>query len=293
MAKAENSVQQNVLSRKIEDMSRTTDETLSKYVTQSNNLHAELLRMQGFRERSPENRPCKDTATPNPKREVSVASAQNAATLNPKREVSVASTSRSMSPGTIQIILTAIERMEQRIAGLSERVDKSNEKGSSGHPIGEPARGRSITRRNPDDPDDEGDDSDDSSDSDFPEGENPDEGDDPEGDEDRNPTRININPLRGESQGKTINETRRFKEHDTVKVPKFPSLHNLSAWKLQVGKNLVAAGGRIDQRENAWWAEVSKETSTFDSLADSGEDRFVSLGLKLSISPSISYAQGG
>ena len=54
--------------------------------------------------------------------------------------------------------------------------------------------------------------------------------------------------------------------------------------KLQVGKNLVAAGGRIDHREIAWWAEVSKETSTFDSLADSGEDRFVSLDLKLSIS---------
>jgi hypothetical protein len=61
----------------------------------------------------------------------------------------------------------------------------------------------------------------------------------------------------------------------------------LPAWKLQVGKNLVAAGGRIDQREIAWWAEVSKETSTFDSLADSGEERFVSLDLKLSISLSV------
>ena len=216
-----------------------------------------------------------------------MASAQDTTTPNPKREVSVASASRSMSPGTTQIILTAIGRMEQRISGLIERVDKSNEKGSSGRPNGEPARGRSITRRNPDDPDDEGDDSDDSSDSDFPEGENLEEGDDPEGDEDRNPTRININPLRGGNQGKTINETRRFKEHDTVKVPKFPTLPNLSAWKLQVGKNLVAAGGRIDQREIAWWAEVSKGTSTFDSLADSGEDRSVSLDLKLSISLSI------
>ena len=174
-----------------------------------------------------------------------------------------------MSPGTTQVILTAIEQMEPRISGLSERVDKSDEKVSSGRPSGGPARGRSITRRNPDDPDDGDDDSDDSdhsSDSDFLEGELPGEGDDPTGDEDRNPIRININPLRGESNERTTNETRRFKEHDTVKVPKFPTLPNLSAWKLQVSKNLVAAGGRTDQREIAWWAEVSKETPTFDSL---------------------------
>ena len=112
----------------------------------------------------------------------------------------MASTSRSMSPGTTQVILTAIEQMEPRISGLSERVDKSDEKVSSGRPSGGPARGRSITRRNPDDPDDGDDDSDDSdhsSDSDHLEGEPPGEGDDPTGDEDRNPIRININPLRG------------------------------------------------------------------------------------------------
>ena len=81
-------------------------------------------------------------------------------------------------------------------------------------------------------------------------------GDDPRGEEDRNHVRININPLRGEGVVRTTTETRRFKEHDTVKVPKFPTLPNLSAWKLQVGENLVAAGGRIDQREFAWWAEA-------------------------------------
>ena len=115
--------------------------------------------------------------------------------------------------------------MEQRISGLSERVDKSDSKVSSGRPSGEPARGRSITRRNPDDPDDGDDDSDDSdhsSDSDFLEGEPPGEGDDPTGEEESNPVRININPLRGESSGRTANETRRFKEDDTVKVPNPP-----------------------------------------------------------------------
>ena len=180
--------------------------------------------------------------------------------------------------------------MEQRISGLSEKVDKTDERVSSGRPSEEPVRGRSITRRAPDEPDDGDDDSDDSehsSDSDFLEGEPPGEGDDPTGEEDRNPIRININPLRGEGSGRTTNETRRFKEHDTVKVPKFPALPNLSAWKLQVSKNLVAAGGRIGQHEIAWRAEASKEASNFDSLEDSGEDRFVSLDLKLSISLSV------
>ena len=88
-------------------------------------------------------------------------------------------------------------------------------------------------------------------------------------------------------RGKVVSETHRSREHEIVKVPKFPTLPSLPAWKLQVCKNLVAAGGRIGQREIAWWAEVSKSTSTFDSLADSGEDRFVSLDLKLSISLSI------
>ena len=262
-----------MFSRKIDDMARTNDETLSKYVAQINTLDAELQRLQSRQENSSENRPSQDTTAP-----------------NPKREVSVASTSRSMSPGTIRVVLIAIERMEQKISGLSERVDKSDERVSSGRPSEEPARGRSITRRDPDGPDDGDDDSSDSdhsSDSDFLEGEPLGEGDEPTGEEERNPIRINVNPLRGESSGRTTNETRRFKENDTVKVPKFTILPNLSVWKLQVGRNLVAAGGRIDQREIAWWAGASKDTSNFDSLEDSGEDRFVSLDLKLSISLSV------
>ena len=39
-AKAENSSQQDVFSQKIEDMSRKHDDTLSKYVAQTNTLHA-------------------------------------------------------------------------------------------------------------------------------------------------------------------------------------------------------------------------------------------------------------
>ena len=138
---------------------------------------------------------------------------------------------------------------------------------------------------------DDSDDSEHSSDSDILEGEPPGEGDDPTGGEDRNQVRTNINHLRGENVMRTTTETRRFKEHDTLKVPTFTTLPNPSAWELQVGKNLVAAGGRIDQREIAWWAEANKGTSSFDTLEDSGEDRFVSFDLKLSISLSVALKE--
>ena len=81
-AKAENASQQNVFSGKIDDIARTNDETLSKYVAQSNTLHAELLRFQNRQENSSEARSSQDATAP-----------------NPKREVSVASTARPMSPG--------------------------------------------------------------------------------------------------------------------------------------------------------------------------------------------------
>ena len=78
--------------------------------------------------------------------------------------------------------------------------------------------------------------------------------------------RINVNPLRGENVIRTAIETRRFKEHDAVEAPKFFTLPNLFAWQLQVGKNLVAASGRIDLREIMWRAEAGKEPSNFDTL---------------------------
>ena len=255
-------------------MAQNNDETLSKYVAQINTFYVELLRMQNRQENSPEARPSQEGTAPNPKREVSVASA-----------------ARSMSPGTTQVILTAIERMDQRISGLSEKVNRSDEKASGSRPSEEPARGRSVTWREPgqpDDGDDGSDDSEHSSDSDFLEGEPPWEGDDPTGEEDRGPVRININPLSQEviAAGEPLTKLVVSRNTTRSRFLSFP-LPNLSAWKLQVGKNLVAAGGRIDQREIAWWAEVNKDTSNFDSLEDPGEDRFVSLDLKLSISLSV------
>ena len=143
-AKTENASQQNVFSRKIDDMARANDETLSKYVAQINTLHAEVLRLQHRQENSSEARSSKDVSAP-----------------NPKREISVASTARPLSLGTTQVILGAIERMEQRISGLSEKVNKSDERASGSRPSEEPARGRSVTRGAPDEPDDGDDDSDD------------------------------------------------------------------------------------------------------------------------------------
>ena len=84
-AKAEKPSQQDMFSRRIEDMPKKKDEELSEYSAQVRTLHAELLRMQGYRERSPENIPSKESVTPNPKREVAVADAQNTTYSNPRK----------------------------------------------------------------------------------------------------------------------------------------------------------------------------------------------------------------
>ena len=68
--RAKNSSQQDVFSRKIEDMSKKKDEEISEYPTQVRTLHAELLRREGYC--SPENLPdqgnfAKKTTDPNPK----------------------------------------------------------------------------------------------------------------------------------------------------------------------------------------------------------------------------------
>ena len=109
-----------MFSRKIEDMSKKKDEEILEYSAQVRTLHAELLKREGYC--SPESLPyqgdfAKKTTDP-----------------NPKREVSVTSTARSVSPGTTQVILTALQRMEERISGLADRVDQSDERASSSSP---------------------------------------------------------------------------------------------------------------------------------------------------------------
>ena len=276
-AEAEIAKQHDAFSKRVDAMARDSEEKVLKHSQQVSVLQTEILRLQSRSEIKAEAR-----------------STHGKSPDNPKREVSVASTARSMSPGTTGAILNALDEMSKTISILSDRVDRSDNRNSASPNGNYPSRGRSTTRRSvshgggdPDDGGDESDDSEHSSDSDYLAGDPPGDGDDPTGESNRNQVRININPLRGDNAVRTTTETRRFKEHDTVKVPKFPTLPSLAAWKLQVGKNLAAAGGRVDQREISWWAEASKETSTFDSLEDSGEDRFVSLDLKLSISLSV------
>ena len=47
-----------------------------------------------------------------------------------------------------------------------------------------------------------------------------------------------------------------------------------------MGNNLVAASGHHDTREIAWVGEAMSPGQSIDALADSGETRFHSLGLR-------------
>ena len=67
-----------------------------------------------------------------------------------------------------------------------------------------------------------------------------------------------------------------------MKVPAFPTLPSLTQWRIQIAKNLVTASGRLDLREITWWGEIGLAENTFETLADSGERRFLGLDLKLS-----------
>ena len=129
-AKAKNASQQEALSRKIDEMTRAHDEKVVKYNSRIGTLHAEVLRLQSRPERLAEAR-AKEDASSSP---------------SPKREVSVVSSARSVSPGTNNLILVALARMDQRISGLSNRIDVS-ERASSSRPSSGPVRGRSTTRR--------------------------------------------------------------------------------------------------------------------------------------------------
>ena len=75
---------------------------------------------------------------------------------------------------------------------------------------------------------------------------------------------------------------RRTREHETVKVPAFPTLPSLTQWRIQIAKNHVTASGRLDLREITWWGEIGLAENTFETLADSGGRRFLGLDLKLS-----------
>ena len=101
-------------------------------------------------------------------------------------------------------------------------------------------------------------------------------------------------PARGRDQGrKNISSSRenddddeevvtKHKEAEKVLVPGFPTVTTLRAWRMQLGKNLVTASSKKDCKEIPWLLETLAPEATFESLADSGLDRFRSLDIKLS-----------
>eukprot|EP00972_Heterocapsa_arctica_P067326 9935915-Heterocapsa_arctica.AAC.1 len=77
----------------------------------------------------------------------------------------------------------------------------------------------------------------------------------------------------------------RYREKDEVTVPAFPTRPQLSQWRIQIGKNLAAPSGRWDQEELGWFIVRGHGPGIdYDTLADSGEERFRSLDIKLSAS---------
>ena len=140
-------------------------------------------------------------------------------------------------------------------------------------------------------------DDDDSSDSSRgPPGGNPPDGDG--GDDDRGRGRRagrgrSSSPMATATATDTNVRERRYKEADTIKVPKFPTVASLDNWKIQVGKNLVAASGRWDLQEVEWFMAINRPESTYESLADSGADRFKILDLKLAAAMGPVIREGG
>ncbi len=73
------------------------------------------------------------------------------------------------------------------------------------------------------------------------------------------------------------------KEADKIPVPQFPNMVSLPQWKAQVAKSVVCASSQANGKEMEWFSESFQHGMTFAALADSGEDRYASLDIKLSV----------
>ncbi len=73
------------------------------------------------------------------------------------------------------------------------------------------------------------------------------------------------------------------KEAEKVIVPKFPTVANRKTWRVPVARALFSASAKIDLAETAWFNETFEERETFEMLADSGSERFVSPDIKLPV----------
>ena len=73
----------------------------------------------------------------------------------------------------------------------------------------------------------------------------------------------------------------------TLKVPKWPHVHQLQQWLIQLGKNLVSVSTLNDMAEIKWLQEV--KTKTFEDLADSGANRFQKMDIKMATEMQSAY----
>ena len=85
------------------------------------------------------------------------------------------------------------------------------------------------------------------------------------------------------------------KKTDTVEkivIPKFPSVANVATWFNTIKRNVCAATGKDDYKEVIWLDEIQKQGTTFETLANSGENRFKSADMKLAVSLSACIKDG-
>ncbi len=58
---------------------------------------------------------------------------------------------------------------------------------------------------------------------------------------------------------------------------------SLPQWKVHVAKSVVCASSQADGKDMEWFSESFQHGMTFAALADTGEDRYASLDIKLSV----------
>ena len=75
--------------------------------------------------------------------------------------------------------------------------------------------------------------------------------------------------------------TRKTREQDKITVPSFPGINQLINYRMELASALSTASGRYDCKEIGWFDEIMAPGKTFDDLADSGLQRFISLDIKL------------
>ena len=179
---------------------------------------------------------------------------------------------RSLPRSSSEVIKEMFSSFSAQLSALNEKVDRQAER---------PTRGRSSTKGGQvlhGGPPPMGGDGDPG---DFPEKEDDEEYDEDEWDDEEGDDDDNVRTYAASDCERTLVE-RRTREQDTVKVPAFPTLPSLTQWRIQIAKNLVTASGRLGLREITWRGEVGLAENNFETLAASGERRFLGLDLKLS-----------